>query len=144
VLFPSSPCSVQAMYKWLLLEQIELRYQVLSLLSLQSQAHALDEACPSFCALLTLSGFWRSNRAPRFSPRSRVFLPCSSRLQSKIDHKLNMSQPSEFVSLVSSDGFVFVINRSAAYVSNTLRRMLDPINGFEEAREKRAKLPEVK
>ena len=33
---------------------------------------------------------------------------------------------SEYVTLVSSDGFVFVIRRSAAYISEPIKRMLDP------------------
>lgn len=35
------------------------------------------------------------------------------------------SQPDDFVTLVSSDGFEFVIPRSTACVSGTIRRMLD-------------------
>ena len=33
---------------------------------------------------------------------------------------------SDYVTLVSSDGFEFVISRSAANISPTIRRMLDP------------------
>jgi hypothetical protein len=33
---------------------------------------------------------------------------------------------SEYVTLVSGDGFEFIIPRSAACVSGTIRRMLDP------------------
>ncbi|KAJ5313365.1 uncharacterized protein N7443_000249 [Penicillium atrosanguineum] len=40
---------------------------------------------------------------------------------------------SDFVTLVSSDGFEFVISRSAACVSGTIRRMLDPASKFSEA-----------
>ncbi|KIW64196.1 hypothetical protein PV04_09149 [Phialophora macrospora] len=40
--------------------------------------------------------------------------------------------PSPFVTLVSADGFEFHVRRSAACVSPTLRRMLDPQNNFAE------------
>lgn len=36
------------------------------------------------------------------------------------------STPSEYVTLVSCDGFEFIIPRSAACISGTIRRMLDP------------------
>lgn len=37
-----------------------------------------------------------------------------------------MTSPSDFVTLISSDGFEFVLPRSTACVSGTIRRMLDP------------------
>lgn len=40
------------------------------------------------------------------------------------------SAPSEFVTIVSNDGYEFVIRRSAAYVSGALRRMLNPNSTF--------------
>ncbi|KAJ5371372.1 Elongin-C [Penicillium cataractarum] len=40
---------------------------------------------------------------------------------------------SEFVTLVSCDGFEFIIPRSAACISGTIRRMLDPTSKFSEA-----------
>jgi hypothetical protein len=41
--------------------------------------------------------------------------------------RTNMASPtSEYVTLVSCDGFEFIIPRSAACVSGTIRRMLDP------------------
>ncbi|KAK2746967.1 hypothetical protein FQN57_002539 [Myotisia sp. PD_48] len=46
---------------------------------------------------------------------------------------LRNSQPSEYVTLASNDGFEFVISRSAAYVSGTIRRMLEPSSNFSEA-----------
>lgn len=39
---------------------------------------------------------------------------------------LEDSTPAEYVTLVSSDGFEFVLPRSTACVSGTIRRMLDP------------------
>nr|KMM66665.1 hypothetical protein CPAG_03003 [Coccidioides posadasii RMSCC 3488] len=42
-------------------------------------------------------------------------------------------EPPEFVTLVSNDGFEFVISRSAACISGTIRRMLDPASKFSEA-----------
>ncbi|KAF2152423.1 transcriptional elongation regulator Elc1/Elongin C [Myriangium duriaei CBS 260.36] len=45
-----------------------------------------------------------------------------------------MEETSEYVTLVSSDGFDFIIQRSAACVSGTIKRMLDPQSGFAEAR----------
>ncbi|KAL1972961.1 hypothetical protein VTN31DRAFT_6503 [Thermomyces dupontii] len=44
-----------------------------------------------------------------------------------------MSQPSEYITLVSSDGFEFILPRSCACVSGTIRRMLDPSSKFSEA-----------
>ncbi|PGG98746.1 hypothetical protein AJ79_08766 [Helicocarpus griseus UAMH5409] len=41
--------------------------------------------------------------------------------------------PSEFVTLASNDGFEFILSRSAACVSGTIRRMLDPASNFSEA-----------
>ncbi|KAJ5568015.1 transcriptional elongation regulator [Penicillium hetheringtonii] len=43
------------------------------------------------------------------------------------------STPSEYVTLVSCDGFEFILPRSAACVSGTIRRMLDPSSKFSEA-----------
>ncbi|KAJ5200699.1 SKP1 component POZ [Penicillium cf. griseofulvum] len=42
------------------------------------------------------------------------------------------STDSEFVTIVSNDGFEFIIPRSAACVSGTIRRMLDPSSKFPE------------
>ncbi|EQL34863.1 hypothetical protein RJZ56_000827 [Blastomyces dermatitidis] len=41
--------------------------------------------------------------------------------------------PPEYVTLASNDGFEFIISRSAACVSGTIRRMLDPASNFSEA-----------
>ncbi|PIA88667.1 Elongin-C [Cercospora beticola] len=42
---------------------------------------------------------------------------------------------SEYITLVSSDDFKFVIRRSAANISGAIKRMLDPTNGFRESKE---------
>jgi len=34
--------------------------------------------------------------------------------------------PSEYVTLVSNDGFEFVVGRESAYMAGTIKRMLDP------------------
>ncbi|KAI9774284.1 MAG: Transcription elongation factor B (SIII), polypeptide 1 (15kDa, elongin C) [Geoglossum simile] len=47
---------------------------------------------------------------------------------------------SEYVTLVSSDGYQFVVKRSAACVSGALKRMLDPKSNFSEAIENKATL----
>jgi len=39
----------------------------------------------------------------------------------------------DWVTLVSSDGFEFIIQREPAIVAGTIRRMLDPKNGFKES-----------
>ncbi|KAH8684655.1 putative Elongin-C [Tricladium varicosporioides] len=40
---------------------------------------------------------------------------------------------SKYVTLVSSDGFEFVVLREAACISGAIKRMLDPKSGFSEA-----------
>ncbi|KAF2088737.1 putative transcriptional elongation regulator Elc1/Elongin C [Saccharata proteae CBS 121410] len=40
---------------------------------------------------------------------------------------------SDYVTLVSSDGFEFKVQRSAALTSGAIRRMLDPTSNFSEA-----------
>ena len=37
-----------------------------------------------------------------------------------------VSPPTEFVTMVSNDGFEFIIRRDSAYVAGTIKRMLDP------------------
>ncbi|KAK7536104.1 BTB/POZ protein [Phyllosticta citribraziliensis] len=43
----------------------------------------------------------------------------------------------DYVTLVSRDGFEFNILRSAACVSGAVKRMLDPTNNFQEAKSNR-------
>ncbi|OCK79877.1 putative transcriptional elongation regulator Elc1/Elongin C [Lepidopterella palustris CBS 459.81] len=43
----------------------------------------------------------------------------------------------EYVTLVSSDGFEFKVTRSAACVAGAIKRMLDPSSNFKEAVENR-------
>ncbi|KAI9732130.1 MAG: hypothetical protein M1834_004226 [Cirrosporium novae-zelandiae] len=47
--------------------------------------------------------------------------------------KGNDTDTSEYVTLISADGFEFVVRRSAACISGALRRMLDPQSGFRES-----------
>ncbi|KAI9836454.1 MAG: hypothetical protein M1819_001486 [Sarea resinae] len=48
------------------------------------------------------------------------------------------STPSEYVTLVSSDGFEFIVERQCACVAGAIRRMLDPASSFSEAMTGRA------
>ncbi|KAG7005049.1 amino-acid permease GAP3 [Physcia stellaris] len=43
------------------------------------------------------------------------------------------SQLSTYVTLISSDGFEFIVLREAAYVAGTIKKMLDPTSAFAEA-----------
>ncbi|KAF2431054.1 POZ domain-containing protein [Tothia fuscella] len=43
------------------------------------------------------------------------------------------SNKSEYVTLVSNDGFEFVIKRSCANIAGTIERMLNPDHNFAEA-----------
>ncbi|KAI9780575.1 MAG: hypothetical protein M1816_002825 [Peltula sp. TS41687] len=61
----------------------------------------------------------------------------------KPSEKKTIEIPADYVTLVSGDGEVKVIHRSAAYVSGALRRMLNPRNGFAEAVSKRATLENI-
>ncbi|KAL9618994.1 MAG: hypothetical protein Q9204_008342 [Flavoplaca sp. TL-2023a] len=43
------------------------------------------------------------------------------------------SPQSEYITLISNDGFEFIILREAACVAGTIKRMLDPASNFAEA-----------
>lgn len=49
----------------------------------------------------------------------------------------------EYVTLVSSDGFEFKVLRSAACLSGTIRKALDPRSGFKEQTENRVNLETI-
>ncbi|KAH6679540.1 putative Elongin-C [Halenospora varia] len=51
---------------------------------------------------------------------------------------------SKYVTLVSSDGFEFVVLREAACISGAIKRMLDPKSGFSEATTGRCIFEEIK
>ena len=55
-----------------------------------------------------------------------------------------MSKHSEYVTLVSADGFEFVILREAACVSGVVRRMLDDNSRFAESLEGRCVFEEIR
>ncbi|THY00046.1 POZ domain-containing protein [Aureobasidium pullulans] len=40
----------------------------------------------------------------------------------------------DYVTLVSNDGFEFLVQRTSACLSGAIKRMLDPINGFAESK----------
>ncbi|KIH93530.1 transcription elongation factor B, polypeptide 1 [Sporothrix brasiliensis 5110] len=50
---------------------------------------------------------------------------------------------SEYVTLVSAEGFEFVVLRAATDVSPMIKRMLDPKSPFAEARSGRCTFPEI-
>ncbi|KFY85663.1 hypothetical protein V500_08230 [Pseudogymnoascus sp. VKM F-4518 (FW-2643)] len=52
-------------------------------------------------------------------------------------------QVSRWVTLVSYDGFEFVVLREAACISGAIRRMLDPKSGFVESVENRCVFEEI-
>ena len=47
-------------------------------------------------------------------------------LPNKIAHIMSDKKLSEYVTLVSCDGFEFIVRRSAATIAKTIHRMLDP------------------
>ncbi|KAI1637250.1 POZ domain-containing protein [Biscogniauxia mediterranea] len=53
------------------------------------------------------------------------------------------SSPSKYITLVSSDGFEFVVMRQAAYISPAIKSMLDPKSQFQEARTGRCVFEEI-
>ncbi|KAG9186574.1 POZ-like protein [Alternaria panax] len=44
-------------------------------------------------------------------------------------------KPTDYVTLVSNDGFEFKILRSAACIAGTIKKALDPLSGFKENEE---------
>ncbi|KAF2261931.1 POZ domain-containing protein [Lojkania enalia] len=50
---------------------------------------------------------------------------------------------SEYVTLVSSDGFEFKVLRSAACIAGTIKKALDPSYGFREGSENRMKFENI-
>ncbi|TAQ89342.1 hypothetical protein B7494_g2311 [Chlorociboria aeruginascens] len=50
---------------------------------------------------------------------------------------------SKYVTLVSSDGFEFVVLREAACISGAIKRMLDPKSQFSESIEGRCRFEEI-
>ncbi|KAI2611164.1 POZ domain-containing protein [Hypoxylon fragiforme] len=57
-----------------------------------------------------------------------------------VNQELNQSK---YVTLVSSDGFEFVVLRKAAMISPAIRGMLDPKSKFAEAQSGRCHFPEI-
>ena len=54
------------------------------------------------------------------------------------------TEPSKWVTLVSSDGFEFVVLRELACKSGAIRKMLDPKSGFMEAQSDRCVFGEMR
>ncbi|KAK5132431.1 hypothetical protein LTR08_009114 [Meristemomyces frigidus] len=54
-----------------------------------------------------------------------------------------MASSSDYVTLVSNDGFSFVVQRSAACISPVIKRMLDPKGAFMEARDNTCTLQNI-
>lgn len=42
-----------------------------------------------------------------------------------------ITEPSTYVTLISSDGFEFIVRRDCAYHSKTIKTMLDPTSKFQ-------------
>ncbi|KAI9158420.1 Lariat debranching enzyme [Paramyrothecium foliicola] len=56
---------------------------------------------------------------------------------------MDFQEPSKYITLVSADGFEFVVLREAAMVSPFIKSMLDPRSQFTEAREARCVFQEM-
>jgi hypothetical protein len=54
------------------------------------------------------------------------------------------ASPSKYVTLVSSEGFEFVVLRQATYCSPTIKKMLDPAHQWAEAKAGRCVFPEIR
>ncbi|CAA9958416.1 hypothetical protein PTNB73_00573 [Pyrenophora teres f. teres] len=49
----------------------------------------------------------------------------------------------EYVTLVSNDGYEFKLLRSAACIAGTIKKALDPMSGFRENTQNRVDLPTI-
>ncbi|RYP85149.1 hypothetical protein DL770_005063 [Monosporascus sp. CRB-9-2] len=58
-------------------------------------------------------------------------------------HPGDGSEPSRYITLISSDGFEFVVLRQAAFISPAIKKMLDPKSQFSEARTGRCHFEEI-
>ncbi|KAK7228919.1 hypothetical protein V2G26_001089 [Clonostachys chloroleuca] len=56
---------------------------------------------------------------------------------------MDVQAPSKYVTLISSDGFEFVVLREAAMVSPIVKGMLDPKSQFAEAKHARCVFQEI-
>ncbi|EMR68190.1 hypothetical protein MGN70_001678 [Eutypa lata] len=56
---------------------------------------------------------------------------------------LSGSEPSKYITLISSDGFEFVVLRHAAFISPAIKKMLDPKSQFAEAKNARCNFEEI-
>lgn len=52
---------------------------------------------------------------------------------------MDLTEPSEFITLKSSDGYEFIVTRKSAYNSETIKRMLDPRRKLKTGRGKETK-----
>lgn len=66
------------------------------------------------------------------------------RLYSASGDDADASAPSKYVTLVSGDGFEFVVLREAAKISPIIKGMLDPRSQFAEAKDARCVFQEMR
>ncbi|KAF3035020.1 hypothetical protein E8E12_005775 [Didymella heteroderae] len=57
---------------------------------------------------------------------------------------MSSEKVSEYVTLVSNDGFEFKLLRSAACIAGTIKRALNPESGFQETTRNRMDFPTIK
>ncbi|KAI9834169.1 MAG: hypothetical protein M1826_005280 [Phylliscum demangeonii] len=69
--------------------------------------------------------------------------PTTSSASNATSATVKASRPGEYITLVSNDGYEFVVRRAAAEASGYLRRMMDPRNNFSESISHRAVLGEI-
>lgn len=85
-----------------------------------------------------------SARPPKLKfPHHRI----SSELQASLtlqQHKHTMAEQTEYVTLVSNDGYEFKVLRSAACIAGAIKRMLDPTSNFSEALNNRCTFENIK